>query len=85
VFLDALMVRSVLVPAAMFVIGDANWRIPARLDRCLPHFRVEGSSTPVSPAVPPELVGSVLPVAGPAAETASGFDASEPPLPEPVA
>jgi RND superfamily putative drug exporter len=85
VFLDALMVRSVLVPSAMFVIGDANWRIPAWLDRCLPHFRVEGSSTPGSPAVPPEPVGSVLPVAGAAVEAGSSLDTTEPPLPEPVA
>jgi RND superfamily putative drug exporter len=85
VFIDALMVRSVLVPASMLVIGDANWRIPAWLDRRLPHFRVEGRPTTELAAVPPEPVASVIPVAGPEAETASGLDPSEPPLPEPVA
>jgi RND superfamily putative drug exporter len=84
VFLDAIMVRSVLVPAAMFVIGDANWRIPAWLDRTLPHFRVEGRATPVPVVVDDEPVGPVLPVAGPAVEAASGFGLDEPPLPEPV-
>src|SRR5262249_33905691 len=40
VLLDALIVRSVLVPAVMIMLGDRNWKIPAFLDRILPHFRV---------------------------------------------
>ena len=44
VFLDALIVRSVLVPALMFKLGDANWKLPIRLERVLPHLRVEGSA-----------------------------------------
>jgi putative drug exporter of the RND superfamily len=42
VLLDALVVRSVLVPALMLVAGDANWWLPRRLDRILPRFNVEG-------------------------------------------
>ncbi len=42
VLLDALIVRSVLVPALMIIIGEANWRIPAWLDRLLPRLNVEG-------------------------------------------
>jgi putative drug exporter of the RND superfamily len=44
VLLDALIVRSVLVPSLMLVFGDANWKLPIRLERLLPHLRVEGAS-----------------------------------------
>jgi putative drug exporter of the RND superfamily len=43
VLLDALIVRSVLVPSLMILIGDANWKIPGWLDRILPQFNVEGA------------------------------------------
>jgi RND superfamily putative drug exporter len=46
VLLDALIVRSVLVPALMIMFGDVNWKIPAWLDRVLPQFNVEGASPP---------------------------------------
>jgi len=36
IFVDATFVRMVLVPAAMKLIGNANWWIPAWLDRLLP-------------------------------------------------
>ncbi len=36
VFLDATLVRLVLVPATMKLLGDANWWLPAWLDRLLP-------------------------------------------------
>jgi RND superfamily putative drug exporter len=44
VLLDALIVRSVLVPALMIVIGPVNWALPAWLERMLPHLNVEGSA-----------------------------------------
>jgi RND superfamily putative drug exporter len=44
VLLDAVIVRAVLVPAVMMVSGDLNWRLPAWLDRLLPHLKVEGES-----------------------------------------
>jgi putative drug exporter of the RND superfamily len=43
VFMDALIVRSILVPALMLVIGKANWALPKALDRVLPRLNVEGS------------------------------------------
>jgi len=43
VLLDALFVRSVLVPALMLMLGEANWKLPAFLDRLLPRFRIEGA------------------------------------------
>ena len=44
VLLDALIVRSVLVPAVMLLLGDLNWKLPRVLDRTLPHLRVEGKA-----------------------------------------
>jgi RND superfamily putative drug exporter len=39
---DALIVRTVLVPAVMHMLGKTNWRIPAVLDRILPRLDLEG-------------------------------------------
>jgi RND superfamily putative drug exporter len=42
VFVDATVVRMVLVPATMELLGDRNWWLPKALDRFLPHINVEG-------------------------------------------
>ena len=42
VFLDATLVRMILVPATMSLVGRANWWLPAWLDRILPHLDLEG-------------------------------------------
>jgi RND superfamily putative drug exporter len=42
VLLDALIVRSILVPALMLMFGKANWALPRSLERLLPHLNVEG-------------------------------------------
>jgi len=49
VFLDATVVRMLLVPATMELLGDRNWWLPRWLNRVLPKIDVEGSS-PVSDA-----------------------------------
>jgi len=43
VFVDATLVRMVLVPATMELLGDRNWWIPKWLDRILPRLNVEGA------------------------------------------
>jgi RND superfamily putative drug exporter len=48
VLLDALIVRSVLVPALMFWLGEANWALPRWIARWLPHLRVEGAAAAAS-------------------------------------
>jgi len=48
VLLDATVVRMVLVPSTMELLGDRNWWIPRWLDRLLPHLDVEGEPTRVS-------------------------------------
>jgi RND superfamily putative drug exporter len=48
--LDATIVRLLLVPATMELLGDRNWWIPAWLDRILPRINVEGGTTTPPPA-----------------------------------
>ena len=52
IFVDATIVRMVLVPATMKLMGDANWWMPRWLDRLLPTIHLEGEA-----ALPqPEMV-----------------------------
>ena len=44
VFLDALVVRCVLLPAVLEILGPATWWLPPWLDRRMPRFRIEGHS-----------------------------------------
>ena len=43
IFMDATLVRMLLVPATMELLGSRNWWMPAWLDRVLPRVSVEGS------------------------------------------
>ncbi len=43
VLLDATLVRMLLVPATMELLGKRNWWIPSWLDRILPQLSVEGA------------------------------------------
>jgi RND superfamily putative drug exporter len=40
--INAFVLRTVLVPALMHLLGPANWWLPGWLDRILPHLSVEG-------------------------------------------
>ncbi len=44
IFVDATIVRLVLVPATMKLMGEANWWIPGWLDRILPTIDIEGET-----------------------------------------
>jgi RND superfamily putative drug exporter len=44
VFIDATIVRLVLVPATMNLLGDRNWWLPGWLDRILPRMDIEGAT-----------------------------------------
>ncbi len=65
VLTDALLVRTVLVPALMHTLGKANWRLPAVLDRRLPHLSLEDSDGPADGAGEAGLedTGELRPVA----------------------
>ena len=52
--IDAFLIRTILVPAAMQLLGRANWWLPGWLDRILPHLSVD----------PPEEAGKVSEAAG---------------------
>src|SRR3546814_420464 len=43
ILIDATIVRMVLVPSVMELIGPANWWLPRWLDRRLPHLAVDVS------------------------------------------
>jgi len=45
VFLDAFLIRVLLLPAVLDLCGDATWRLPAWLDRLLPNVSIEGTGT----------------------------------------
>ena len=55
VFIDATVVRMLLVPATMELLGAKNWWLPAWLDRLLPHLNIEGGHEP-KPPVPSPVV-----------------------------
>jgi len=44
IFVDATIVRIILVPATMKLMGDRNWWIPAWLDRLIPEIDIEGDA-----------------------------------------
>jgi len=50
VLLDALVIRCLLLPAVLHLIGPRTWSIPAWLDRILPHLNVEGTVLPAQDA-----------------------------------
>ncbi len=50
VFLDALIVRCMLLPALLHIVGPRAWRFPAWLDRRVPRLNIEGTSVHALPA-----------------------------------
>jgi RND superfamily putative drug exporter len=64
VVVDAFIVRLVLVPAVMTLVGNRTWSFPRWADRITPHLSVEGETDPITtpvsgPAAPqPALAGS---------------------------
>jgi RND superfamily putative drug exporter len=61
VLIDATIVRLVLVPSTMELLGDRNWWLPRWLDRLLPVVHVEAEPEVVAGTAPelrePERVG----------------------------
>jgi RND superfamily putative drug exporter len=49
VFLDAVVVRCLLLPAVLDILGRATWSIPPWLDRLLPRLNIEGTATSLAP------------------------------------
>ncbi len=62
VLIDATVVRMVLVPATMELLGDRNWWLPRWLDRLLPDIHVEGHEVTDEEMGSHEAPGGALPV-----------------------
>jgi len=56
IVLDATIVRMVMVPATMALLGRANWWLPGWLDRLLP--RVDKEDGDIAPHPEPVLAGT---------------------------
>ncbi len=50
VFLDAIVVRCVLLPAVLELLGGVTWKLPAWIDKRLPHINIEGDAAWDAPA-----------------------------------
>lgn len=70
VFVDAFLVRLVLVPAVMTLLGERAWYIPRWLDRSLPRVSIEGPAG----APPAPGIAAQPGQAGPSPRTAPGLE-----------
>ncbi len=78
VLIDATLVRMLLVPSTMQLLGARNWWLPGWLDRLLPNLNVEGGHH--EPPANPDRGAD-----GEADDDTGGADGDEPsPTPEPV-
>ncbi|MFI1398951.1 MMPL family transporter [Streptomyces sp. NPDC020681] len=55
VALDAFILRTALVPAAMHLLGKSNWWLPAGLEKRLPHLAVEPREEAPAPVVAADM------------------------------
>jgi RND superfamily putative drug exporter len=62
VFLDALVVRCMLLPAVLELLGPATWRLPSWLDRRLPHINIEGDPEHAPEGTPPDRAPALPPL-----------------------
>jgi putative drug exporter of the RND superfamily len=60
ILIDATVVRMVLVPSLMELLGEANWWLPNWLNRLLPEIKVESGIE--APTPPPDVDGEPVPV-----------------------
>jgi RND superfamily putative drug exporter len=52
VFLDAFVVRTVMLPAVLEILGPVTWKLPRWIDDHLPHINIEGSGAREAPGLP---------------------------------
>src|SRR5262249_28418155 len=67
VFLDALVIRCLLLPAVLFIVGSRTWVLPAWLARGIPRLNIEGTALPGRPPTIGEQVSAAMPSREPAA------------------
>ena len=61
ILLDAALIRLVLVPAVMQLLGDRAWWLPSWLDRLLPHLNIEGTAAAHPAPAPAPAIAPVVP------------------------
>ena len=71
VFLDALVVRCMLLPATLELLGPITWRLPRWLDDRLPHVNIEGAAL-AAPAEPGAIALGEIAEREPAATVGPG-------------
>jgi RND superfamily putative drug exporter len=49
IFIDAFIIRLLLLPAVMHIFGPAMWWMPSWLERRLPHLHIERPDTDEEP------------------------------------
>jgi RND superfamily putative drug exporter len=54
ILIDVLIVRMVIAPAVVTLLGDRAWWLPAWLDRVLPNVSLEGRREDAEAAIEPE-------------------------------
>jgi len=80
VFLDALVIRVLMLPATLQLLGERTWWFPGWLDRVLPRFALEPSETDTAmagaatPAHPPH--GAPQPVVRPSSNPSGASSSS---------
>ena len=68
ILVDATLVRMVLVPSIMQLLGDANWWLPGWLDRRLPNLGADGGPAAIAPVrAASGTAADIRAVGGPAA------------------
>ncbi len=60
VILDSTVVRCLLVPALMILMGKFNWYMPGWLDRATPHLNIEGAEFFQKRDAPPKVQSEAL-------------------------
>jgi RND superfamily putative drug exporter len=58
VFFDAFIIRMIVVPAVITLLGDTAWKLPKWLDKILPNVDVEGTAIreiPLENQIDPDL------------------------------
>jgi RND superfamily putative drug exporter len=77
VFLDAVVVRCLLLPAVLHLIGPVTWRLPAWMDQRMPRLNVEGTILPAGAAAGAEAHSGPIPAAqqGPSVRPRTGVAA----------
>ena len=75
-FLDALVIRVLMLPAALQLLGERTWWFPAWLDRRLPRFALEPAEAASADTRVPSSAGAPHGASQPVVSSASSPSSS---------